>query len=261
MNSADTVAFTRTLPAIVQHAIAPYLTGDLALHTEAKSDASPVTAADKAIELALRTAIREHYPHHRIIGEEMASEGNRESEYQWVIDPIDGTKAFLGGIPTFCTLVALVRKSSPILGMIYQPITGEMWVGSEGKLFTEKVSLAIREKPVTLAQAMLGTTDPFLSPDAEREAYLKLRRHCQSAICGGDAYLYAKLASGRAPHLVMESGLKLHDAMALIPVIEAAGGVATQWDGQPILADRWDSTILAAQNPHLHQEAIAILRQ
>jgi inositol-phosphate phosphatase / L-galactose 1-phosphate phosphatase / histidinol-phosphatase len=225
---------------------------------ELKSDESPVTLADQETERVIREMIREYYPQHGIQGEEWGIE-NPEAEWRWVIDPIDGTKAFLAGMPTFVTLIALCHKGIPVLGIIDQPITSETWVGMQGEatLFNGQPISRVQDTPADLTLAMIGTTDPALFPDAARERYADLRNQCAMQICGGDGYIYGRLCSG-IPHLVCEHGLKPHDFAALRPVIEGAGGVITDWNGHPLTLDS-AGDVIAATSPTLHQLALSAL--
>lgn len=225
---------------------------------ELKSDESPVTLADQETERVIREMIREYYPQHGIQGEEWGIE-NPEAEWRWVIDPIDGTKAFLAGMPTFVTLIALCHKGIPVLGIIDQPITSETWVGVHGEttLFKGQPISRVQDAPADLTLAMIGTTDPALFPDTARERYAALRNQCAMQICGGDGYIYGRLCSG-IPHLVCEHGLKPHDFAALRPVIEGAGGVITDWNGQRLTLDS-AGDVIAATSPTLHQLALSAL--
>lgn len=226
--------------------------------TELKADDSPVTLADEETERVLRDMIREYYPAHGIYGEEWGLE-NEAAPLRWVLDPIDGTKAFLAGIPTFVTLIALCYRGEPLIGIIDQPIAQERWVGVRGRgtLFNGQPVAQLQHRAAGLEQALVGTTDPALFPAAASAAYARLRSACANQICGGDGYLYGRLCSG-IPHLVCEHGLKPHDFAALRPVIEGAGGAITDWQGNLLtLASQGD--VIAACNPSLHKAALACL--
>lgn len=230
-----------------------------AIPRELKADDSPVTLADQETERVLREMIREYYPHHAIQGEEWGIE-NADADICWVIDPIDGTKAFLAGVPTFVTLIALCYRNRPILGIIDQPILQETWVGMVDRrtLLNGHPVPHHQEGAAELAQTMLGTTDPALFPVDAGARYARLRAACGHQICGGDGYIYGRLCSG-IPHIVCEHGLKPHDFAALRPVIEGAGGVISDWQGNPLtLESRGD--VLAACTPAIHQTALAILQ-
>lgn len=226
---------------------------------ELKADDSPVTLADQETERVLREMIREYYPAHGIQGEEWGTE-NAEAPIRWVIDPIDGTKAFLAGIPTFVTLVALCYEGIPLSGVIDQPVLEERWVGVCGSptLFNGKPLTRQQEHIADLSQAMVGTTDPALFPADASVRYRNLKAACSHQICGGDGYIYGRLCSG-IPHIVCEHGLKAHDFAALRPVIEGAGGMVTDWQGKPLtLSSAGD--VLAASSPALHKAALTSLK-
>jgi len=213
-------------------AIRPYFRAEHGLET--KSDASPVTLADRAAEEAMRRLIVAERPMDAIQGEEFAPrEGS--SGRCWVLDPIDGTRAFIAGRPIFGTLIALVEDGWPLLGVIDQPVLGERWIGVAGRdtLFNGRPARTrlCRE----LGQALLATTSPALFSDDELHAFEHLDAAVRSTVLGGDCYNYACLASGHLD-VVAESGLKLHDFAALVPVVEGAGGRMCDWQGDPLHA-------------------------
>ncbi|MBD3677872.1 MAG: histidinol-phosphatase [Rhodobacteraceae bacterium] len=228
-----------------------------ALDIEAKADASPVTQADRAIEKEIRRRIAQAFPSHGILGEEQ--EGTRlEASHIWVIDPIDGTKSFLSGMPTFGTLIACLSDGTPELGVISIPPTGERWTGQRGRPTLLNGTPCRTSEKTRLEDAILYTTSPdsFDAPGlAQFEALsdkVALRRF------GGDCYAYGLLASGHVD-LLFEMNLHPYDYMALIPVIEGAGGVITDWAGQPLTIGS-GGTVIAAANPALHAAAMATLR-
>jgi inositol-phosphate phosphatase / L-galactose 1-phosphate phosphatase / histidinol-phosphatase len=227
--------------------------------TQLKADDSPVTLADQQTERVLRDMIRARYPDHGIYGEEEGLE-NEQAEWRWVIDPIDGTKAFLAGIPTFVTLIALCRNGRPLLSIIDQPILQERWAGCDGETtqFNGADILRLQQAPDTLAQALIGTTDPALFAPDSMQAYGRLRAACGNQICGGDGYIYGRLCSG-TPHVICEYGLKPHDFAALVPVIQGAGGVISDWRGNPLTVES-AGDVLAATTPTLHQLALTALQ-
>lgn len=227
---------------------------------EVKTDATPVTLADQETETVLREMIREYYPGHGILGEESGSE-NRESEFCWVIDPIDGTRPFLAGIPTYVTLVALCHRNAPLIGVIDQPVLKERWLGVKGKetVWTGDYTPATQKTdiPQALSKCLIGTSDPTLFNAETVDKYRALRNACAHQICGGDGYLYGRLASG-ALHVVCEYGLKAHDFAALVPVIEGASGIITDWSGKALTLDS-KGDVVAAANKELHIQALEIL--
>jgi histidinol phosphatase-like enzyme (inositol monophosphatase family) len=238
-------------------AIKPYFRAGIV--AEQKRDESPVTIADRAAEEIIRATLTAQFPHHGLLGEEFPAE-NIDARYVWVIDPIDGTRAFITGRPSFCTLLALLEDGEPILGLIDQPITGERWTGGRESRATFQNPLGgkIGPRPVTvLADAELSSTAPEMFVGDGLQRFTRLKSKCRRVYWGGDAYAYGLLAIGQVD-IVAESGLKPWDWAALAPVIEAAGGVVTDWSGQKLRLGA-DGTILAAANATLHKAALAAL--
>lgn len=228
------------------------------LATEQKADASPVTLADREAEAALRAMIQATYPQHGFLGEESGSVGS-DAEYVWVIDPIDGTKNFITGKPIFGTLIALILHRVPVLGIIDCPLTNERWHGSPGHgAFINKQTISVDRTLKSLNDCILSTTSPYLFAGEKIAAFERLRQSVRHTTFGNDCYAYGLLASGYLD-LVAESGLKTHDVMALIPVIEGAGGVITDWQGAPIRFGREETDVLAATNKELHEAALTML--
>ncbi|HSO35082.1 MAG TPA: histidinol-phosphatase [Labilithrix sp.] len=196
----------------------------------------PVTEADRGAEAAIRRAVAERYPEHGVIGEEHG-EDRPEAEYVWVLDPIDGTRAFVAGLPVWTTLIALRHHGQPILGSIGQPYVGELFIGHAGgaRLVSRGRETPLRVRACqSLAEATIATTDPDGTFDGvERSAWRKLRMASRLARTGCDAYAYAMVAAGTID-VVVESGLKAWDIDAAIPLIEGAGGVVTNWRGEPV---------------------------
>lgn len=217
----------------------------------------PVTAADRNAETAIREKIAEAFPAHSILGEEFGAKDG-ETEYCWVIDPIDGTRSFIIGLPIWGTLIGLTRGGAPLLGLMDQPFTGErFWSGERESFFSrDGTTKTIRTRPCeALDQALLTTTSTdYFSADQGRrfEALtdaVRLRRF------GGDCYNYCLLAMGQID-LVAESGLQSFDIVPLIPIVERAGGIVTTWDGGD---PRSGGSILAAGDKHLHAAAVKLL--
>ncbi|HEX6111311.1 MAG TPA: histidinol-phosphatase [Geminicoccaceae bacterium] len=226
------------------------------LTVETKADASPVTIADREAEQALRAMIRATYPDHGIEGEEFPGE-RLEAEFVWRLDPIDGTKSFVVGRPLFGTLIALTRAGRPILGVIDQCILQERWVGVAGERSTwNGEPIGVRACP-TLEQAILSLTSPQMFTAAERAALARLESAVRFPIYGGDCYAYGLLAMGSID-LIVEADLDVHDFMALIPVIEGAGGVVTDWQGAA-LTPTSDGRIVAAGDAKVHEHALKLL--
>jgi len=249
------IAFAETLAGLAGEAIRPYFRNSHGL--EAKDDASPVTLADRAAEAAMRAAIEARFPDDAIIGEEY---GVREgtSGRAWVLDPIDGTRAFISGRPIFGTLIALVADGWPVLGVIDQPILRERWVGVIGRptLFNGKAA-ATRRCP-ELSKALLATTSPALFGDDQLHAFEHLDAAVMSTVLGGDCYNYACVASGWLD-IVVEDGLKLHDFAALVPVVEGAGGRMCDWSGDPLTVDSIGEVVAAGDPARIEDilEALA----
>jgi histidinol phosphatase-like enzyme (inositol monophosphatase family) len=225
--------------------------------TERKVDISPVTEADRAAEQAMRSILKAERPEDGIVGEEY---GNTEgtSGLTWVIDPIDGTKAFMTGRATFVTLLALLDGDKPILGVIDQPIAGDRWVGVAGRSTLHNGQPVKARATVTeVGDAIFSTTDHGLFPEGDIETYRKVSDACSIRTYGGDGYAYGLLASGWID-VVLESGLKLHDFAALSTVVEGAGGVMTDWAGAPLTA-KSDGRVLAVGNAALHARLLALI--
>lgn len=230
-----------------------------ALGASFKADESPVTLADREAEAAVRAVLAEAFPNHSILGEEGGSTV-KDSPYTWIIDPIDGTRAFIAGRPTFGTLIALAHCGVPVLGLIDQPVTGERWVGAEGRGTTlngKKVCVA-DDAAVKIANATLQATTPEMFVGLDAIAFRHLRRAVKGVNYGSDCYAFALLASGFGD-LVVEADLKMWDFAALVPVVEGAGGVMSDWYGMPITLDS-DGRVVAAANEEVHAEALQILQ-
>lgn len=229
------------------------------LGAEQKSDESPVTIADREAEQILRGALAAAFPDHGLLGEEFPA-ARADARYVWVIDPIDGTRAFLTGRPSFCTLLGLLEDGVPVLGLIDQPVTGERWAGGRGlpTRFRGTLGGAVGPRALTaLAEAELSATSPAMFSAADAPRFARLQAACRRLYWGGDAYAYGLLALGQID-VVAEPGMKPWDWAALVPVVENAGGMVTDWAGQPLRLDS-DGTVLAAANAELHAAALAAL--
>lgn len=221
-----------------------------------KADLSPVTIADREAEAAMRTLIAETYPEHGVVGEEHGAD-RPDAEYVWVLDPIDGTKSFITGRPSFGTILALLREGRPILGVIEQPALGERWVGARGRPTTHN-GKPVRTRPCAdLATAVLSTTSPHFFQGEAQASFERVRKACRLPMYGGDCYIYGLLASGFGD-LVIEATLKPHDFMPLICVIEGAGGTITDWQGAPLTLQSGDK-VIAAGDRRVHEAALALL--
>ena len=239
-------------------AIRPYFRSGL--RAEIKADDSPVTAADREAEEVLRHTLSRHFPDYGILGEEFPEVGT-DARHVWVIDPIDGTRAFITGRPSFCILLALLEDGVPVLGLIDQPVTGERWIGGRDvpARFTGRFGGRIGTSDVLeLSQAELSSTAPETIASAEKPRFDRLKALCRRIYWGGDAYAYGLLALAQID-IVAEWGLKPWDWAALAPVIQAAGGTITDWQGNPLRLG-CDGSVLAAANARLHAAAIAALK-
>ncbi|KAM2676177.1 hypothetical protein EV1_002869 [Malus domestica] len=231
-----------------------------------KEDSSHVTIADQTAEGAMVSIISENLPSHAIYGEENGWRCNGKfADYVWVLDPIDGTKSFITGKPVFGTLIALLHQGKPILGIIDQPVLRERWVGISGRKTTMNGQVVSTRACANLEQAYLYTTSPHLFSAKAEEAFIRVRNEVKVPLYGCDCYAYALLASGFVD-LVVESGLKPYDFLSLIPVIEGAGGVITDWKGHRLY---WDASpnskatgfdVVAAGDKQIHQQALDSLQ-
>jgi myo-inositol-1(or 4)-monophosphatase len=218
----------------------------------------PVTNADRAIERVLRTAITSRYPRHGIVAEE---EGERagSDDYTWYIDPIDGTRAFMTGSPLWGTLIGLVRGKQPLFGLLVQPVLEEVFFGgpSGSWLIKPERRDRLRSRPCkSLATAVLASTHPDMFSGDKAAAFRTLSSQCLLTRFGGDCYNYAMVAAGHLD-LVVESQLKPYDIVPLLPILERAGCVVTDWQGRPPLAG---GDVVAAGSRELHSAALGILR-
>ena len=224
---------------------------------DSKADASPVTRADREAETAMRALIEAQFPAHGIVGEEHGNQRS-DAEYQWVLDPIDGTRGFIAGYPLFTTLIALLYRGEPVLGIINQPILNERWVGISGQESTLNFkNVAVRDCRA-LGSAVLATTSVDYFTPEQAQKFSGLRKQCANTALGGDAYAYAMLASGHLD-IVVDAGMKPYDFCALKPVVEGAGGVITDWKGKPLTLSS-DGSVLAAATQELHAAALALLK-
>jgi inositol-phosphate phosphatase/L-galactose 1-phosphate phosphatase/histidinol-phosphatase len=228
--------------------------GDLSI--EAKEDATPVTAIDRAVERLLRSLIMAEFPDHGIRGEEFPPY-RPEAPCQWVIDPVDGTRALMGGVPVFTTLLALVEHGKPVLGAIYQPITRDLWLGVAGQGTTLNRQPVQARACISLGQAMFSSSSSLLFEPEEKPKMEQIYQSVRDCQFGADAYAYGRIASGHID-LVVESGLKPHDFMALLPVLQGAGATVTDWQGRPITMES-NGKICAAGDVRVHEEALEIL--
>ena len=253
------VEFAVHLADLAGEQILPRFRAGIGMENKSKDGGfDPVTVADREAEAAIRREIRRVYPDHGVLGEEHGLDAG-SSRYTWVIDPIDGTRAFVLGQLHWGTLIALNDGSAPIVGIMRQPYTGETFIGSAAGAELRRGDITTRleaRAPSRLADATVCATDPtmFAGP-AHQQAFAQLASRARSVRFGGDCYTPCLVAAGCAD-LVVEAGLKTWDVQALIPIVRAAGGVITDWRGGP--ADRAGEVIIAG-NRDLHAEVVAAL--
>ena len=259
-SAADFIPFAQALADAARAAILPYFRAHAEIENK-KPDAAfdPVTEADRGAERAMRDLIARHYPTHGVLGEEYGETPSQDG-WSWTLDPVDGTRAFISGLPLWGTLIALAYEGRPVLGVIDQGFLDERYVGFPGgaEVTARGVTQALSVRTCGhLNEATIATTDPFLFDGAEAGGFEMVRRASRLQRYGCDCYAYAMLAAGRVD-LVIESGLKPWDVHALIPVIEGAGGVVTNWRGGPA----WEGgQVIASGDPRPHEQAIVALRR
>jgi myo-inositol-1(or 4)-monophosphatase len=270
MTAVDFAAFVERLAQVSGEVILPFFRS--AIRAEDKSLGGvfdPVTEADRGAEAAMRRLIAQTFPAHGVIGEEYGPD-RPEAEYVWVLDPIDGTKSFVSGLPTWGTLIGLMHHGRPVYGMMAQPFTRERFYGDGKRATSRTLALSHGEAPPSewatrnlhtracgsLAEATLMTTSPSLiRDDADRAAYARVEGQVRLTRYGGDCYAYCALAAGFVD-LVIETNLKPHDIVALAPIVEGAGGVVTTWDGENAAKG---GRILAAGDRALYEQARRLL--
>jgi myo-inositol-1(or 4)-monophosphatase len=259
MTAIDFQAFLDELATVSGETVLPFFRTALSIDNKGGPGGfDPVTAADHAAETAMRTLIRRSFPSHGIIGEEYGEE-RADAEYVWVLDPIDGTKSFISGMPAWGTLIALLRAGEPVFGMMNQPFIRERFSGDGAKAHYRGPAGArdLRVRACAdLAEAVLFTTSPLLMKAGDRELFGRVEQMVRLSRYGGDCYAYCMLAAGHVD-LVIETGLKPYDVLPLVPIIAGAGGVITTWDGG---APNGGGRIVAAGDKRLHAAALEMLR-
>ncbi|HEX7884368.1 MAG TPA: histidinol-phosphatase [Phenylobacterium sp.] len=258
---ADLDAFLIELNRAAAGAILPLFRGDHGLSNKQDGGFDPVTEADKGAERAIRALITERYPDHGVIGEEYG-EDRPDAEFVWVLDPVDGTRAFIAGLPLWTTLIGLRFQGVPVLGSIGQSYLGELYIGHAGgsRLLTRDGSRPLRVRPCPkLTDAIIATTDPEACFNgAELGAWTQVRAAARLARLGCDAYAYAMVAAGTMD-MVIEAGLKSWDIEAAIPLIAGAGGITTDWRGQNV--GRHGGQIVIAGDRACLDEALVALKR
>jgi len=260
MTAIDFAVFVDELAAVSGETIRPFFRSALGVENKSRSGGfDPVTAADRAAEAAMRALINRTFPEHGVVGEELGAD-RPDAEYVWVLDPIDGTKSFICGLPAWGTLIALTRRGLPIYGMMHQPFTREHFSGDgHGARYRGPAGdRALQVRPcASLGDAIMLTTSPLLMNEADRQAFRRVEEAVRLSRYGGDCYAYCVLAAGHVD-LLIETELKPHDVLALIPIIEGAGGIMTTWDnGRPHNGGR----IIAAGDRRVHAQAMALLNK
>jgi histidinol phosphatase-like enzyme (inositol monophosphatase family) len=251
--------FARRLAMVAGKTILPLFRTVNAVDNKLQSGFDPVTEADRSAERAMRELIEDTYPDHGITGEELESKPS-QSDFTWVLDPIDGTRSFICGMPTWTTLIALTCNGKAVLGLVSQPFVKEIFIGGTFGVWSENIygrrRLAVRPA-ANISQAILTTVAPEIYRSAKQRRVLELlRAQTRMTRFGGDAYFFAMLASGFVD-IAMDADLATYDIAALVPIIEGAGGVVTTWDGREATAG---GDIIAAASPSLHEAAMEIIR-
>jgi myo-inositol-1(or 4)-monophosphatase len=257
MTAINFASFVDALATASGDTILPFFRTALAVENKKAGGFDPVTAADRAAETAMRSLIRENFPEHGILGEEYGSE-HTDAEYVWVLDPIDGTKSFISGMVAWGTLIGLMRFGEPVYGMMHQPFTRERFSGDSGAAHYRGPAgdrdLRVRACE-SLSDALLFTTSPLLMNAADRARFKKVEDKVKLSRYGGDCYAYCMLAAGQID-LVIETELKPHDVVALIPIITGAGGIITTWENGPAQAG---GRVVVAGDARTHAAALELL--
>ena len=263
MTAVDLEAFIGELARASADVIRPFFRTALAMRDKSAGVAfDPVTEADRAAENTMRQMIRETFPAHGIVGEEFPDHQSG-AEYVWVLDPIDGTKSFISGFPTWGTLICLEHNGVPAYGMMNQPFTRERFTGDGARASwaglnahgTEVLHHIRTRACPELEEAVTMTTSPALLQPDDRERYARIERAARLPRYGGDCYSYCMVAAGHVD-LVVETGLKPYDIAALMPIITGAGGIVTTWDGGDASKG---GRVVAAGDPRLHEKALELL--
>jgi myo-inositol-1(or 4)-monophosphatase len=258
MTVIDFASFVDELASVSGHTILPFFRTALAVENKQAGGFDPVTAADRAAEQAMRTLIQRAFPDHGILGEEYGAE-RTDAEYVWVLDPIDGTKSFISGMPAWGTLIGLMRFGEPVFGMMHQPFIKERFTGDGGAAHYRGPAgdrdLRVREC-ATLSDALLYTTSPLLMNEADRATFRKVENTAKLSRYGGDCYAYCMLAAGQID-LIIETEINPYDIVALIPIVTGAGGIITTWENEPAQAG---GRIVVAGDERVHRQAREMLK-
>jgi myo-inositol-1(or 4)-monophosphatase len=259
MPAIDFAAFVNELATVSGETILPFFRTALSIEDKGRGGSfDPVTAADHAAETVMRALIRRTFPDHGIVGEEYGQE-RADAEYVWVLDPIDGTKSFISGMPAWGTLIGLMRSGEPVFGMMSQPFTRERFSGGGGAASYRGPAgeRDLRVRPCSrLSEAILFTTSPRLMNDADRKSFGRVEDAVRLSRYGGDCYAYCMLAAGHVD-LVIETELKPYDVLPLVPIIIGAGGMITSWEGG---APHAGGRVIAAGDKRMHKAAMELLK-
>ncbi len=251
----ELIAIANKLADLARPIAQRYFRSGIAIET--KLDASPVTRADREIEAALRQYLKQTVPDHAVIGEEMGGSLGHAGPV-WILDPIDGTKAFATGTPVFGTLIGLAIEKRFVLGVIDQPISEERWIGTAGQQTTLNGTRTQVSDCTGVSAARLYTTAPeYFGQEAAFDAFVRVRDQVMFTRYGADCYAFGLLASGHVD-VIVESQLNLWDVAALVPVVEGAGGIITDWHGQPLTTD-FEGQVVATCNSGLHETVLQLL--
>jgi myo-inositol-1(or 4)-monophosphatase len=256
---ADLTSFLDALADSAAKAIMPFFRAPLPVENKRAGGFDPVTAADRAGEAAMRQLIGAHYPSHGIVGEEYGAE-RADADYVWVLDPIDGTRAFITGVPVWGILIGLMHHGRPVAGMMHQPFSGERFTGNGASASYRRGGAALQRLTTrrcpSLSEASLFTTAPDLYRAGDRILYDRLETNVRLARYGCDCYAFCMLAMGLAD-IAIETGLEPYDIVALIPIVEGAGGRVTTWEGQSAAGG---GRVIATGDARVHQQALELLR-
>jgi histidinol phosphatase-like enzyme (inositol monophosphatase family) len=253
----DLAAFMDRLANVAADSIMPHFRAGTAVTNKKSGQFDPVTIADRSAEQVMRKLINATYPDHGIVGEEFGSE-RADAEFVWVLDPIDGTRSFITGVPVWGTLIGLKRAGEPILGMMAQPFTGERFAGDGSKAWYTgpRGAQPLKTRPcAALDLASLFTTTPALFQGAERAAYDRVEAAVRLPRYGCDCYAYCMVAAGHAD-VVVEAGLQPYDIVALIPILAGAGGQITDWAGGSAAGG---GRVVASGDRQIHEAVLAKL--
>ena len=257
MTAIDFSSFVDHLATVSGETILPFFRTALAIENKKPGGFDPVTAADRAAEDAMRTLIRRSFPAHGILGEEYGDE-RTDAEYIWVLDPIDGTKSFIAGMVAWGTLIGLMRFGEPVFGMMHQPFTRERFSGDGGAARYRGPGGA-RDLHVRdcegLNDAVMFTTSPLLMNRTDRTVFTRVEDKVKLSRYGGDCYAYCMLAAGQID-LIIETEIKTHDIVPLIPIIIGAGGIVTTWENGPAQSG---GRIVVAGDKRVHEAALEML--